>query len=137
MKRALKVAGAALAIVLLLVAGVVGAAVWLGERKLEREVLVRVVPVPFASGPAALKQGRYIFETRGCASCHGPDGSGRVMIDEPNGLFVRTPNITRGSGSVVATATTNLGPVAPKATANFTVVGKGANIIGYRYAPLK
>jgi len=40
-------------------------------------------------------------------------------------------------GSVVATSTTSVGPVAPKATQSFTVTGKGANIIGFRYAPLK
>ena len=102
MKRALTIAAAVLLTIAALAAGSLAFAVWLGERKLEREVLVKVVPVPFASGAAALKQGRYLYETRGCVSCHGPDGSGRVMIDEPNGMFVRTPNITRGPNSVVA-----------------------------------
>ena len=41
-------------------------------------------------------------ETRGCGECHGPDGAGRVMIDDEGGLFVKTPDITRGPGGVVA-----------------------------------
>src|SRR5262245_52730009 len=102
MKRALKIGIAMFLVVVALAGGALGFAIWLGEHKLEREVFVKVVPVAFASGPAALKQGRYLYETRGCVSCHGPDGSGRVMIDEPNGMYLRTPNITRGPHSVVA-----------------------------------
>jgi cytochrome c553 len=102
MKRALRVGIAAFLVILALAGGAFGFAAWLGERKLERQVFVKVVPVPFASGAAVVKQGRYLFETRGCVSCHGPDGSGRVMINESNGMFVRTPNITRGPASAVA-----------------------------------
>ncbi len=102
MNRALKIGAVAVLLIVALAGGALAFAVWLGERKLERQVFVRVVPVPFASGAPALKQGRYLFETRGCVSCHGPDGSGRVMVDEPNGMFVRTPNITRGPNSAVA-----------------------------------
>jgi mono/diheme cytochrome c family protein len=78
------------------------AGTWMGERKRERVVDVRVVPVPFATDAASLKQGKYLFESRGCGECHGADGAGRVMIDDPNGLFVRTPNITRGEGGPAA-----------------------------------
>src|SRR6266550_1632054 len=102
MKRALKIGIAALAVTVALAGGAFAFAIWLGEHKIERQVLVKVVPVPFASGAAALRQGHYLFETRGCISCHGPDGSGRKMIDEPNGFFVRAPNITRGPGTAVA-----------------------------------
>jgi len=101
MKRAIRIGVAVLLVIVALAGGALALAVWLGEHKLEREVLVKVVPIAYASGPVALKQGRYLYETRGCVSCHGPDGSGRVMIDEPNGMYVRTPNITRGPGSAV------------------------------------
>ena len=102
MNRALKFGAAGVLLIVALAGGAFAFAVWLGERKIERQVFVKVVPVPYATGAPALKQGRYLYETRGCVSCHGPDGSGRVMIDEPNGMFVRTPNITRGPGSAVA-----------------------------------
>lgn len=96
-----KAALAASALLALGAAAFAGAA-WLGERKLERKVYVRVVPVAFASGPEAFRRGRYLFESRGCAQCHGPDGAGRVIVDEPGGFYVRSPNITRGPGGVVA-----------------------------------
>ncbi len=99
-----KAALAASALLALGIAAFAGAA-WLGERKLERKVYVRVVPVPYAAGAAALKLGQYLYESRRCAECHGPDGAGRVIVDEPGGLFVKTPNITRGRGGVVATYT--------------------------------
>ena len=102
MKRALAMGIAALLAAAAVAVGAAGFAVWLGERKFERQVFVKVVPVPFASGPVSLKQGRYLYETRGCISCHGADDAGRVMIEESNGLFVRTPNITRGAKSAVA-----------------------------------
>ena len=98
----LKIGAAVLVVVLAILAGAAAGAVWLGERKMERTVLVKVVPVAFASGASVLKAGKYLFESRGCAECHGPDGSGRVAIDDPTGMFVRTPNITKGPGSVVA-----------------------------------
>src|SRR6478735_1608505 len=74
----------------------------MGERKRERVVDVRVVPIPFANDAAALRQGKYLFESRGCSECHGNNGAGRVVVDAPNGFFVRTPNITRGEGGPAA-----------------------------------
>jgi cytochrome c553 len=101
MKRGIRI-GIAIVLSIVVLAGALAAfAAWLGDRKLGREVLVKVVPVAFAAGPAAIKQGRYLYETRGCISCHGADGKGRVMIDEPNGLYVRTPNLTTGANSAV------------------------------------
>ena len=101
MKRALRIAGLVLAALVLAALALLGGAVWLGERKLAREVLVKVVPVPFASGPAAIKQGAYLYESRGCVSCHGASGAGKVMADE-GGMYVRTPNLTAGENSAVA-----------------------------------
>ena len=102
MKRILWMGGMAIACLAALAALAFAAAVWMGERKTHRSVFVKVVPVPFASGPAALKLGKYIYETRGCAECHGANGAGRVVIDEPNGMFVRSPNLTRGAAGAVA-----------------------------------
>jgi len=96
---------AALGVVLgglaVLAAAAFAGAVWLGQRKLDRIVEVKVVPVPFAKGAAALKLGRYLFESRGCAECHAADGHGLAFIDAPNGMFVKSPDITTGAGGVV------------------------------------
>lgn len=90
--------GLGVAAIVVLGAAVVAGAVWMGERKRERTVEVRVVPVPYATDAASLKLGKYLFESRGCGECHGANGAGRVLIDAPNGFFVRTPNITPGEG---------------------------------------
>ena len=99
MKRILKV-GALVAVLLVVVLGALAAgAVWLGERKMNRSVLVKVVPVPYASGPEAWKQVKYLFDSRGCAECHGSNGAGRVFINEPNGMYARSANITVGGAA--------------------------------------
>src|SRR3954467_86736 len=74
----------------------------MGERKLERKLEVRVVPVPYTKDRNALKLGKYLFETRGCAECHGADGRGVTFVDSPEGFRVKSPNITGGPGGVVS-----------------------------------
>jgi mono/diheme cytochrome c family protein len=98
----MKIAGALLALLVLLGACACAVMVWLGERKLARTVDIRVVPVPFAKDAASLKLGKYLYESRGCAECHGPDGHGFAFIDEPGGMYVKAPNITTGPGGVVS-----------------------------------
>ena len=102
MKRLLKVSAIALGILALAAAAALAIAVTLGTRKAERTLEIKVVPVPFTSDPAALKLGKYLYETRGCAECHGSDGRGIVFLDTPEGLYVKTPDITKGPGGVVA-----------------------------------
>jgi mono/diheme cytochrome c family protein len=101
-RKGLKYASIAVVILAVLAAGALVLAAWLGERKLQRSVDVRVVPVPYARGPAALKLGKYLFESRGCAECHGADGRGVAFIDSPDGMYVKSPNITTGPGGVVS-----------------------------------
>ena len=102
MKRFLKVAAFSVLALVALAALAFGFLTWKGTQKLERTVDIRVVPVAYTKDPAALKQGKYLFESRGCAECHGADGRGKVYLDTPEGFFVRTPNITTGAGSMVA-----------------------------------
>ena len=102
LRKALKYLLAGVVVLALVGAALFGGAVWMGESKLRRVVDVRVVPVPFSRDASVLKQGKYLFETRGCGECHGMDGRGKVLIDDPNGFHVRTPSIAPGSGSAVA-----------------------------------
>jgi mono/diheme cytochrome c family protein len=101
MNKVIRRTGFALVVLLIVVAGVAGGAYWLGERKLARNVEVRVVPVAYTRDRAALPQGKYLFETRGCAECHGSDGRGLAFIDKPP-MRVKAPNITSGPGGVVS-----------------------------------
>ncbi len=101
-RKWLKVASVAAVVLALLAAGAVALAAWLGERKLNRSVEVRVVPVAYVRGPAALKLGKYLFESRGCSECHGADGRGIAFIDSAGGMYVKSPDITTGPGGVVS-----------------------------------
>src|SRR5258706_6919099 len=101
MKKVIRRAGIAVLALLIVIAALVGGALWMGQRKLERQVDVRVVPVAYVRDRAALQQGKYLFETRGCAECHGSDGRGLAFIDKPE-MRVKSPNITSGPGGVVS-----------------------------------
>lgn len=74
----------------------------LGERKAQRRIELAVAPLAVPADAAALARGRYLYASRGCADCHGPDGAGRAFIDDGGGLYVKAPNISPGPGSVVA-----------------------------------
>ena len=78
------------------------AAGWLqAERKMSRRVDVSIAPLALPTDAAALERGRYLFNSRGCAECHGADGGGRKVIDS-GGLLVVAPHISAGPGSVTA-----------------------------------
>jgi mono/diheme cytochrome c family protein len=89
-------------VVVLVVLGVVvwGVAEFGSQSKLNRVVAFEATPVAAATTQEALERGKYLFNSRGCAECHGGDGAGKVMIDS-GGFFVKTPNITPAAGSVV------------------------------------
>lgn len=81
---------------LLVVATVVGKA--MGERKMERTIAVSVAPVEVPADAAHIERGRYLFNTRGCAECHGANGAGQTVIKD-GGMYVVSPNITAGVNS--------------------------------------
>lgn len=68
----------------------------LSERKRLRVVAVQVAPLAYASGPAALERGKYLFESRGCVDCHGANGGGRDFVNDGKGTRISGPNITPG-----------------------------------------
>lgn len=73
----------------------------LAEAHARRGFDVPARPVPARADAAGIERGRYLYVSRGCADCHGADGSGRLFIDD--GAFrVRSPNITPEPGSAVA-----------------------------------
>jgi len=83
------------------VAVLIGAAIGWGLWQYQQRTH-RLVPVPARSfaDSSDLARGRYLFDSRGCAECHGANGSGRVFADEP-GLRIKGPNLTSGPGGVV------------------------------------
>src|SRR5882757_783215 len=100
MKRALKWALYGLIGVVVVVGGAAVVLNFAADRKLTRVVKVQVKAVDLPSDATALANGKYLFESRGCAECHGIDAKGKVVIDAPNGLYVRSPDISPGSSAV-------------------------------------
>jgi mono/diheme cytochrome c family protein len=94
MKRWLKYAGIALAVIVLVLAGAIGALYWKGRSALSTEYTIAPTDFEIPHDAAALEEGQRLFRARGCAACHGDDGGGAVIIDaEPIGRLVGA-NIT-------------------------------------------
>ena len=102
MKTWIKLSLSALAGLAVAAAAVVAFGAWNAERKLHRIVALPASTFVLRAAPGALARGRYLFDSRGCASCHGADGGGRVFIDDGHGMRVKAPDIATGPGSVVA-----------------------------------
>ena len=95
---------ALLALVLLgVVTTVVGKA--LGERKMARNIVLQVAPLSVVPGAGRIEHGRYLYNTRGCAECHGVDGAGKTFVKD-GGMFVVAPNITAGANGATKHYTT-------------------------------
>lgn len=61
------------------------------------------LPLPPGSDTAAIERGKHLVTSRyACASCHGENLGGGVMIEAPAIGSVRGPNLTRGRGGVIA-----------------------------------
>jgi mono/diheme cytochrome c family protein len=82
----------------------------LAERKSQRQVNIKLQPVTWATkittaaaaDAPTLARGKYLFNSRGCAECHGANGAGHEFINDGKGLRLAGPNISPGPGSVVA-----------------------------------
>lgn len=107
MKRAVK-----WAVGVIVALGVVAAAaavlgVQLAEHKRQRHVALTLAPerweATLASADAAtLARGKYLFNSRGCADCHGANGGGREFINDGKGLRLKGSDISPDAASVVA-----------------------------------
>src|SRR5689334_3019604 len=73
------------------------------EARMARQISQPAYPLQIPEGEAVLARGRYLFASRGCSECHGAGGGGRAFVDLPkDGIYMRSPNISPGEGSVVA-----------------------------------
>lgn len=100
-KRWLRVLVWGLGSLVLLAAAALATGLFLAERKMQRQVVLKVAPLPYRNDAAALERGRYLYASRGCTDCHGSAGSGRTFVDD-GALVIAGPNITTGPGGVVA-----------------------------------
>lgn len=95
MKRWIKWTLGAVGGVAVLVAGASIAGWQMAEGKMARRIDLPARPVAYADDAQSLQRGRYLFESRGCADCHGANGGGRLFLDKGD-LRIAGPNITRG-----------------------------------------
>lgn len=94
MKNSLKWGVWIVILLALLLVGAVLAGVQMGERKRMRVIHIQVTPVAYTTDAAALGRGRYLFQTRGCAECHGANGAGREFVNDGKGTRIVGANIT-------------------------------------------
>jgi len=92
---------AALGALLLLALAVVLTGWVQAAHKMERRIDVRVAAVALPGDAPAIERGRYLFNSRGCAECHGTNGGGHKVIDQ-GGLLVVSPHVSPGPGSATA-----------------------------------
>jgi len=97
----LKVIAGVVVFLVVVIVGAVAFAQFGSERKLHRGVSVVVQPIAIATDAASIERGSYLYKSRGCASCHGADGAGKVVFDN-GGFRVKSPHISGGDGSVTA-----------------------------------
>lgn len=96
MKRWIKWCAIGVGTVVVLAAAAAFTGVQLADRKMARQVPVKVQPVAYASDTQTLERGKYLYQSRGCTDCHGVNGGGRTFVKESNGLHIAGPNITSG-----------------------------------------
>jgi mono/diheme cytochrome c family protein len=83
---------------LILLAG--GSLYGIGKYRLARKYQTFPQPITYESDPSTLKEGRRIFQYRGCEACHGQELHGLVYLDNPAIGQVITPNLTSGKGGI-------------------------------------
>ncbi|MCC7411441.1 MAG: hypothetical protein IT495_07410 [Gammaproteobacteria bacterium] len=96
----LRLVGAAVLVLLLVLITAIGILGSRSPREQYFEVAVEAVPVS-SGDPAAIERGRYFVHAIAvCGVCHGLDLAGQVMSDSPIFGHVRTPNLTPGRNGV-------------------------------------
>ncbi len=98
MKAAVLYLSGGLVAALLLAAAAAGTGLLLEQHRLGRSLAVQVAPLTVPTDATARERGQYLFESRGCADCHGTAGHGQVIVNE-GGVHVAGPDITQGGST--------------------------------------
>ena len=100
MVRWLKIGAGVLGGVVVLAAAAIATGELLAQRRAERTIDIKVTPVAYREGAAAVERGAYLYASRGCADCHGADGAGRLIVDDGAGTRLSGPNVTTGNPAI-------------------------------------
>lgn len=100
MKKLLKWLGLGLAgLVGLLIVAIAGVYL-LSSMQLNKSYAVEPEPVAVPTAAAAIAEGQRQYTTHGCGDCHGPDGAGALVIDDPLFGRISGSNLTPGAGGI-------------------------------------
>ena len=95
MKRPLRWIGIGLGTLFGLLVVAYAIAYFLSERILRRTYAIPAVTLSVPTDGASIAEGRRLATIRGCVGgCHGKNGEGRVLLDEPMIARVVAPNLT-------------------------------------------
>lgn len=100
----LKRGGIALALLVVVAALAVVIGLFLGQRRAARTLDVPAREIALKDDAESVARGRYLFNSRGCADCHGANGGG-ATIAEGGGTHLAGPNLTQGSAVMARYAT--------------------------------
>jgi mono/diheme cytochrome c family protein len=83
----------------------------MSERSLRRTYPVPSVAIAIPTDPDSIREGERLARVRNCTGCHGKDGHGAVMFDQPMIARIVAPNLTaavhRYTGAQIATILRN------------------------------
>lgn len=72
----------------------------IGQARLNRTYTITPHMVKIPTDEKSLREGKRIFQYRGCEACHGEDLQGVVYLENPAIGQVITPNLTKGEGGI-------------------------------------
>lgn len=99
MRKILKIAGLAIAGVVVVLLVAVGAVYAISESRLNQTFNVPAKPIDVPAGAEAIAEGKRIATYRACADCHAADFGGQIIFDGPEG-HVMSANLTAGKGGI-------------------------------------
>ncbi len=72
----------------------------LSSLRLNKTYTIPSAALTISTDAATLAEGQRQFSTRGCIDCHGSDGGGKMVVDDPLVGTVMASNLTSGIGGV-------------------------------------
>ena len=101
MKRVMKWLGIAVAGLATIVIVVLALVYAISSRRMGKVAAFSTSPLVIPTDSASIASGRHFVQAIGkCASCHGDDLAGRVVVDDPIMGRIYSSNLTRGKGGI-------------------------------------
>jgi mono/diheme cytochrome c family protein len=99
MRKVLKWIGIVIGGLVVLIILFVGAMFATGTARLNKTYTVQPATVNIPDDAEAIERGAYLYSFT-CAGCHGKDGSGKVVLEDPALGYIPGANLTGGDGGV-------------------------------------